>query len=302
MQWIDQAIRLIDIVVWPVTMLLVIWFVRKQIPLALQLVRRIKYKDVEIEFSERLAQIKEEVGETSFLESSDSAEDTTLLALAQISPASAIIEVWKKLETSATKKVRELAKNDETYKDPSARPIEYLEYTGALIPSSANAWRNLRSLRNIASHSDATDISREDAIQYAAVANRIRNQIESITELPAVKLTALTLLILELNHLIDTKKYDDIKINEVYKWIDDENIIPSLADRAANDADLSLYGEEGPYSNFAKFYHQKMKAIADGYAGDHRRKWGVENLGLCLLLAWTNELIQQGSGWYPNEM
>jgi len=39
----------------------------------------------------------------------------------------------------------------------------------------------------------------------------------------------------------------------------------------------------------------------EGYAGNERRKWGIENLGLCLLLAWTNKIIQQGSGWYPNE-
>ncbi|QDE27997.1 hypothetical protein FIV45_12300 [Paremcibacter congregatus] len=37
------------------------------------------------------------------------------------------------------------------------------------------------------------------------------------------------------------------------------------------------------------------------YAGQHRRKWGVENNGLCLLLVWTNEIIQRGTGWYPSD-
>jgi hypothetical protein len=44
-----------------------------------------------------------------------------------------------------------------------------------------------------------------------------------------------------------------------------------------------------------------MYQMYGGYAGNERRKWGIENLGLCLLLAWTNEIIQQGSGWYPSE-
>ena len=30
---------------------------------------------------------------------------------------------------------------------------------------------------------------------------------------------------------------------------------------------------------------------------DAQRKWGVENRGLCLLIAMTNEIVQQGSGW-----
>ena len=38
-----------------------------------------------------------------------------------------------------------------------------------------------------------------------------------------------------------------------------------------------------------------MNNIYGGYAGVERRKWGVENLGLCLVLAWTAEMITQGT-------
>lgn len=299
---IDQVIRLIDIVAWPATALLLFWLLRKPIRSLVPLIQRIKCKDFEIEFSKKLAEVTADVGESPLLELGESKEIDQIYALVDISPASAVIEAWRRLERAAEDKVRQLLPKGDTYKDPLRRPVDYLDYKGALVPSAASAARDLRMLRNEAAHAGADEISREDALQYAAAANRIRTQIEAITELPTVKLTALTLLILELNHLIDSKKYDDITIDEVYRWIDQEAILPSLKERTAGDSDLSLFGEDGPYFNFARFYHDHMKQLAGGYAGDHRRKWGVENLGLCLLLAWTNELIQQGGGWYPKEM
>jgi hypothetical protein len=55
--------------------------------------------------------------------------------------------------------------------------------------------------------------------------------------------------------------------------------------------ELSLSQLYDPAS--AEKINSELKSILGGYAGDERRKWGVENSGLCLLLAWTNELIQQ---------
>lgn len=299
---LDQVIHLIDILSWPVTVLVLIFLSRNQIKFLIPLIQRIKYKDVEIEFSKKLAQVTEDVGESSLLTSDKADEVARIYTLIEISPASAVLEAWAELERTAHEKVQQLIPEDETFRDPLQRPIDYLDFKGALIPSTARAARDLRSLRNVAAHAGVAAISREDAIQYVAIANRIRTQIESISELPTVKLTALTLLILELNHLIDSRKYDDITIDEVYRWIDQESVLSSLKARTAGDADLSFYGNEGPYANFAKFYHEQMKRLAGGYAGEHRSKWGVENLGLCLLLAWTNELIQQGAGWHTSEM
>ena len=103
-----------------------------------------------------------------------------------------------------------------------------------------------------------------------------------------VKLAALTLLVPEINHLIDSGE-------EVYRWIRAERIIPFLKEKAQELVDLSIY-------NFDQYYHEQMKSMCHACAGDHLKKWSVEHRGLCLLLAWTNELIQQGSGWSPKEL
>ena len=38
----------------------------------------------------------------------------------------------------------------------------------------------------------------------------------------------------------------------------------------------------------------KMESIYGGYGGQKRRKWGIENSGLCMILGWTNEIVQRG--------
>lgn len=296
----EYFVRLVEALAWPFTMLLLLWLGRKRIDHLLTLVQKIKFKDFEIEFSKQLEQVKESAQEDPKLIKGDVEPET--YALLDVSPSAAILESWRQLEIAAHAKVKALLSPGETFREPLRRPVDYLEHKGALIPSTARAIRGLRQLRNSVAHTSKADvISKGDAAEYVELAATMRKQIEAITELPAVKLTALTLMVLELNHLIDSRKHDDISIDEVYSWIDAKQIIPALKERVGSDADLSMFGSEGPYGNFSAFYDEQMSRMADAYGGDHRRKWGVENSGLCFLLAWTNELIQQGAGWHPRE-
>ena len=115
------------------------------------------------------------------------------------------------------------------------------------------------------------------------------------------ELNPYTLVIFELNILIDSGKFNDISIDEVYDWINRKEILRSLHQRTNGEFQLAIFTEEGPYENFYETYHDHMYSLMNPYSGEHSRKWGVNNLGLCLLLAWTNELIKSGSGWEPNE-
>jgi hypothetical protein len=116
-----------------------------------------------------------------------------------------------------------------------------------------------------------------------------------------MKHTALTLLILYLNSLLDSGKYDDISLEDVKRHIDDGSILRFLRQRAGTDIDLSAHLDSSIHGNFEEFYVNNLQATLDAYGGNERRKWGVEKKGLCLLLAWTNEIIQQGSGWQAEQ-
>jgi hypothetical protein len=114
-----------------------------------------------------------------------------------------------------------------------------------------------------------------------------------------VKHSALTLLILQLNALLDTGRYDYITVDEVEGRIEDGSILRFLRERAGEDIDLSFQFETKSYGNFERFYVTYLQSILNAYGGRESRKWGVQNRGLCLLIAWTNEILQQGSGWVP---
>ncbi len=298
----EHLIQLLDIFAWPATLLVCIWLAREPLKSLLPHVENVRYKEFEVKFKKQLEQVKEDVEEKEPIADKVITDNSELNNLIEVSPSVAIIESWKKIEFAAINKVKQLAPENSKFKNIERRPVDYLEYSGALIPSTLRAIREMRNLRNQSAHSEKGEISMEVAKEYCSLASAIALQINGITELPKARLTALTLLILELNHLIDTGKYNDITIDEVYPHIENKNILPFLAQRTKGISDFSLYSKDGPYSDFADFYHQQMQNLYSGYAGDHSRKWGVENLGLCLLLAWTNELVQQGAGWYPSEM
>lgn len=108
--------------------------------------------------------------------------------------------------------------------------------------------------------------------------------------------TALTLLILRINSLIDSGKYNDITISDVHAAIESKELLRFIKNKCGSDIDLSIHLDSTVYRDFESFYEQRINQIYGGYAGDERRKWGVENFGLCLILAWTNEIIQMGEG------
>lgn len=105
---------------------------------------------------------------------------------------------------------------------------------------------------------------------------------------PTLKIIDLTILILELNAAIDAGEKADW--NETREHIEAGDIFSWLREKKFS-MDLSFYS--GERTAIGDEIAQELQQIYGGYAGSERRKWGVQNNGLNLLLAWTNEIIQQ---------
>jgi hypothetical protein len=56
-----------------------------------------------------------------------------------------------------------------------------------------------------------------------------------------MKVSALTLLILHINSLIDSRKYDGITIDDVHRAIESKRLLRFLKEVAGDDIDLSLH-------------------------------------------------------------
>jgi len=98
----------------------------------------------------------------------------------------------------------------------------------------------------------------------------------------------LTSLALSLNRCIDRRRYDDISVLEVKQHIEDGLIFTFLIDRLGNDLDLGLLD------------HAKLEKVADAWLNledmiDERQKFGIQNKGLCLLVAYLVEMMQHPS-------
>jgi hypothetical protein len=127
----------------------------------------------------------------------------------------------------------------------------------------------------------------------ARLGTRTRNPLEGG---PNMKHEALTLLINNLNRVLDTGRYDDIPLDEVASHIEDGSILQFIRTRAGKDIDFGILLNGSTYDSFERFYVTYVQSLLHVY-GSHN--WGVSNRGLCLLIALTNEIIQQGSDWQP---
>lgn len=175
--------------------------------------------------------------------------------------------------------------------------------SGGLPPKTKRLLDQLQSIRNLITYHHEEVKDPKYALKYVILTERLSKTIEEIRELPLFNLHALTLLILEINHVIDTGKYDNITPNEIVAHLKDKSIFTFLKQRIGDNIQLTWFTNSEPlYKGFMDYYLEKMEGFAIVYGTDEgRRKWGIVNRGLCLLLAWINELIQQGSGWHPSD-
>lgn len=295
MTWFEFIANALGAVAWPVTVFMIVYLLRKPIGDVLPFIERLKFKDFELSFRRQAEEALQSI------EAEKTSETVAQHRLVFDSPRLAVLEAWKNLEITAERKLAELSPDRSGVKLGPDRALGYFEYMGALIPRTEKALSQLRALRNQAAHYPDSAISIDGAKAYVQAAESVAKQIEALTTLPQIKLNRLTLLILEYNHLIDTGKYNHITIRDIHREIEKGTVLRYVAKEASADADLSLYLDVEDELDFERQYARQLQAIYGGYAGKERRKWGVENLGLCLLIAWTNEIIQQGSGWHPNE-
>jgi hypothetical protein len=110
----------------------------------------------------------------------------------------------------------------------------------------------------------------------------------------AIPHLSLTYLLLQLNSLLDSGRYDKITVEEVENSIEDGTILGFLHERAGQDVDLSILD-----ADFESVFVGHLQDILGAYRGKESRKWGVRQRGLCLLIGWTVEILQRGSGWRP---
>lgn len=112
------------------------------------------------------------------------------------------------------------------------------------------------------------------------------------------KMTTVTTFIQDLSYLLD--KDESCSLQEVKRHIEDKDVIGWLEQKypfgSEKGLDFSLFKE-----SHREYIHESLYKILGGYDGQERRKWGIENNGLALLVSWSIEVVrdidQPGKEW-----
>ncbi len=302
MDWKTFIAALSGSLVWPGVLLSFLFLFKKQLSSLISSIASAKYKDWEIHFKNEILKAEEE-GKREGMPTLSGKEIESLKTKVCEDPAKAIVASWQNLEVITFKKLQKIfPKEHPESKDlKQGNALNILLLSGGLPPKTRRLLDQLQIIRNQIVHYPGEVKDFEYALKYVILTEQLSKTIEGIREFPLFNLHALTLLILEINHVIDTGKYDNITPDEIVDHLEKGTIFNFLKQRIGDDMDLSWFTNSTPlYKGFMDYYLENMEGFATGYGtSGGRRKWGVKNKGLCLLLAWTNELIQQGSGWHP---
>ena len=87
-----------------------------------------------------------------------------------------------------------------------------------------------------------------------------------------MKLLWVTWFILNINHAIDTGKYQDISLEEVKEHIDAGDLLPYLRERLGDDVDFST-----PQGEDAAVLNAMLNDQLEIFSGRERRKQGIVN-------------------------
>lgn len=165
---------------WPTAAVLVALMVRKPVIELLPFLRRLKYKEIELEFSKELAQLKSELGASESTISQKpqspalSASNNRLLNIASISTSAAILEAWSELESAS------IAVASSFWNQPPSdafknypRLGDYLLQCKVIDEKQLAVFNKLRELRNKAAHAINLNLSEKEARTYIELASSL---------------------------------------------------------------------------------------------------------------------------------
>lgn len=171
MTWLDSIARLLDAVVWPVALLLVVWWLREPLAELIQGLKRFRSRWFDAEFGRRLQEMETKADRAQLPGFEEEANPERLAA---ISPRAAITEAWRNVEIALREQARQRGYPEG---ENVWRVSERLAEEGVISPSTRDLLSDMRHLRNEAVHADEIALNSAEALEYSDLAERIRNSV-----------------------------------------------------------------------------------------------------------------------------
>lgn len=167
---------LVDSLAWPGLIAYLVFLFKGPLSALLNRLSSFKYKELEAEFRETLAEIEmpqKELGQLAPTQISH-AESVTLAELADTSPRAAVMESWIRIERATAKFLESIGLDKRmSYQGLRRLPSEHL----SRIEHILTPYQELRLLRNKAVHGVDADLSPKLAKEYIEVASKVERAI-----------------------------------------------------------------------------------------------------------------------------
>jgi hypothetical protein len=160
-------------IAWPTAVLVAVLVFRKQLMNLIPALRRLRYKDLELEFSDSVRELSEKASREHL--PLPTAEEEPLVerlaVIADISPRAAILEAWLTVETAALETAERfrLLPYGEVRRKPH-RLGDYLQKAEILNADIREVFDRLRQLRNTAVHAPEAQFEPNVVRDYVALA------------------------------------------------------------------------------------------------------------------------------------
>lgn len=169
---------------WPAVVVFLVLMLKKPITELIPLLRKLKYKELEMEFSETVAALKSESDTSKAAvgtpEISQTQPQNRLLQLVSFSTRAAIMEAWLEVEAAATAAASSFWSQppSDTFKN-SPRLGEYLLQCKVIDAKQLEIFNKLKQLRNKAAHAEELNLSEHDARSYVELASELAAHIRA---------------------------------------------------------------------------------------------------------------------------
>jgi len=174
---LEFIIRLLELLIWPVTIFIILFIIRKPLKDLMPFLKRAKISELELEFDRELAKVKS-VAEDEF-KSLKTDWKTDLLNLAQNFPNAAILEAWKEIENRTEALIHK--SEPKLNLDVSTRyklMQNVLTEENIIETKKAKIFNDLRQIRNKVAHANDYTVSKDQALNFISISVQLIEYLE----------------------------------------------------------------------------------------------------------------------------
>jgi len=188
MDWLTFISKIVDALAWPGTLVALLLIIRKELPAIARSLRKLKFKDIELEFGEAAKAVASEAKDAvppsnpSVLLAGLPKEEMALKlsSIAELAPRAAILEAWLQVEAAAVDVVRKRTGTGLTSMPGPMRLRDSLVRVEVLNSRQVAIFENLRTLRNEAVHFPDAQFTKESVASYIEAALAMATYLEGI--------------------------------------------------------------------------------------------------------------------------